>query len=124
MKRARVGLAALLALAPAAQACGVCIDDKVAATYDHAVVERALERRQVMVFAEVKGPGEAAARVRAAKAAAGRVRGVDASSVRAASEPATISFAFDPRRGDPARAIASMERLGAGVRLELLRVLR
>ena len=119
-------LAFLLAAAatPAALACGVCVDDKVAATYDHALVSTALDRRQVVVYAEVKGSGEALARTRTALAAARKVRGIDAGTLRASREPATLSFALDERVAAPAAALAAVQRNAPGIRVELLRVLR
>ena len=113
----RLAAAAVLALAaPAALACGVCIEDKVAAAYDHAVVTRAVDRGWVVVFAEVKGAGDAAA-------AARRLGGVDASSVRVSQQPGSLSFALDPRRRSPREALAAIERAAAPLRLELLKVM-
>jgi len=122
MRAAAFALA--VAASPAALACGVCIDDKVAATYDHRVVTAALERRQVVVYAEVKGDTEAGERTRAALAAARGVRGVDAGTLRASREPATISFALDEGVARPEAALATAQRRLAGTRLELLRVVR
>src|SRR5437868_467984 len=84
-----------------AQACGVCLEDKVAAAYDHATVARALKSGRVMVFAEVAGEGDIHRRVLAVRAAAARVKGVDASSVRAAESPAVVSFALDASQRSP-----------------------
>ncbi|MBC8021534.1 MAG: hypothetical protein H7Y14_00325, partial [Burkholderiales bacterium] len=39
-----------------ALACGICLEDKVAATYDHGMVMRATSRGQVVVFAEPRAP--------------------------------------------------------------------
>jgi hypothetical protein len=114
-------------LAPAAaQACGVCIDDKVAAAYDHAVVTRAADRGLVVVFAEVRGHGAAAQFVPAARRAAARVKGVVAASVRSAEAPAALSFALDTRVRSPDAALAAVEEAAAksGVKLALLKVLR
>jgi len=45
-----------------AQACGYCVEDKIAATYDHAVVTRALAEKHHVVFLHVDGavPGRKA----------------------------------------------------------------
>ena len=103
MKRLRRAVATLvLTVAMPAAACGVCVDDKVAAAYDHAVVTEAAARQHVVVFAEVRGPGAVEALVRKAKQAAGKVRGVDRASVRAAASPAALSFALDPKVATPA----------------------
>jgi hypothetical protein len=117
---------ALLFAAPAAHACGVCIDDKVAAAYDHAVLEQARARGQVVVFAEVQGRGTAAQLVGAARKAASRVPGVAPGSVRAADAPAALSFALDDRVRSPGQALAAVEKGAAlaQVRLALLKVMR
>jgi hypothetical protein len=122
----RAAAAVTALVASAALACGVCIDDKVAAAYDHDVVDKALTRGQVVVFAEVRGRGTAAEFVGAARKAAARVPGVVARSVRAAEAPAALSFALDARVRSPAQALAAVEQgaPAAGVKLELLKVMR
>lgn len=111
-----------VAFAPAAFACGVCIEDKIAATYDYDVVQRASAHHHVVVFAAVESPADP----QALRKAAARVKGVDRASVRAASNPRALSFALDPRAGDPLSALAAIERAPgmAGVRLSLIRVMR
>jgi len=117
--------AALAALAPAAFACGVCVEDKVAATYDHGVITKALGRGHVVVFAEVKGKDSAASLTRAARKAALGVRGVDRASVRVAEQPTMLSFALDGSVRTPAQALAAIERAAASrVKLDLLKVMR
>ena len=126
----RLALAASIAaaLAPGrAAACGVCVEDKVAATYDHAVVTRATDRGQVVVFAEVKGGGTAASRAAAARRAAARVRGIDPGSVRVSTQPsAGLSFALDARASTPVQALEAVQRAAGlpGLELALLEVMR
>jgi hypothetical protein len=92
--RALIG-AALLAATTAAMACGYCVEDKIAATYDHAVVTQAFARKHHVVFLHVDGvPPSRAALERAAYAAPG----VDPGSVRVAADSLTVSFAYDPAR--------------------------
>jgi hypothetical protein len=117
-------LGAALAGSTGAAACGVCREDKVAAVYDHGAVERARGAGHVIVFAEVAGEAPAPERVRAARSALARVQGVDRASIRAAEEPAVLSFALDERRRSPAHALAAAERGASGARLRLLEVLR
>jgi hypothetical protein len=86
-----VGLA--LAAVPAARACGQCKEDKIAATYDHAVVTAARKKGQTVVFAELRGAGGPTSRADAwirgqAEATAGVARG----TVRVSLEPAALSF--------------------------------
>jgi hypothetical protein len=111
---------ALASVAPAAEACGVCVEDKVATAYDHAVVSSALARRRVVVFAEVSGASSEAA----GRAAAG-VNGIDRSSVRSAVSPAVVSFALDPGVRGPESALAAVQaRAGPSARMTLLKILK
>jgi len=109
-----------------AAACGVCIEDKVAITYDHAVVVRALAERHIIVFIGVDGVGDPATLVKDARRTAERVRGVDRSSVRAAASPAALSFALDPTMQTPKSAVETIERevRTSGLKLTVLRVMR
>lgn len=110
--------AVLAALAPGAWACGVCDEDKIAATYDHAVVRKAAGAR-VVVFCELGGSVDAARITRAT----GRVRGVDAASIRVSANPAAMSFALDTARQSPKAALAAIVRAAPrGTRLKLLKV--
>jgi hypothetical protein len=126
----RVSVAALaaaagMALPLAARACGACVEDKVAAAYDHAVVSSALARRRVVVFAGLEGPREGAVLAAAARRAAGRVDGIERASVRGAAEPAVVSFVLDPAVRAPESALrAIQQRASPGLRVSLLRVLR
>jgi hypothetical protein len=120
----RVAAALLFVAAGGAQACGVCVEDKVAATYDHAVVMRAAKDHRVVVFAALDGHVDGRRAAAAARAAAARAHGVDAASVRTADNPAAISFVVDPARQAPRAALQAVEK-GAGVpglRLTLLRI--
>ena len=96
-------------------ACGVCLEDKVAATYDHALVERALQQKRVVVYAEPRKPVDAT-RLKAFASAAARQPGVDASTVRTSAAPQSVSFVFDPKRGTPGATLASLK-------LDLLKVI-
>lgn len=108
----------LMAWSGAALACGTCDEDKIAATYDYAVVQRATHAGHVLVYCAVKGafePDKLAAAVR-------RVRGVDPSSVRVSREPAALSFALDTRRQPVASALHSLESAHRAGGIELVRV--
>ncbi len=113
---------ALAASIPPASACGVCVEDKVAATYDYDVVQQATKRHHVVVFAAVESSADPAL----LRKAAARVKGVDRASVRAAANPRALSFALDPRSATPQSALAAIERQPAlsGVRLTLIQVMR
>lgn len=123
---AALGWVACTVAAPAALGCGVCLDDKVAAAYDHAVVQRALARGQVVVFCELKGLRDAGTLAQAAKQAARGLRGVDPASVRASRELAVVSFAVDPAVQTPAAAVAALQQKikATGATPTLLKVLQ
>ena len=95
--------------------CGVCLEDKVAATYDHALVERALAQHRVVVFAEPRASvDQKTLRAMAAKAA--RAPGVDAATVKTSAAPASVSFVLDPKRANARATVAALQ-------LDLLKVI-
>jgi hypothetical protein len=93
-----------------AYACGHCVEDKVAATYDYTVLTRAARGGHVVVFAEIRGPAAGAgpalkmfiARTLAA------TPGVDGGTVRVSLDPPAASFACDPARHAPNALLASV----------------
>lgn len=115
--------AALSAALPTASACGVCVEDKVAATYDHAVIERATANGQQVVFVAVDGP--VAGDALGAKIAKANVKGVVAGTVRVSAAPAAFSFVLDARE-EPTRAVTGFRHALADPRaqLTLLRIAR
>src|SRR5215470_13558454 len=57
MKSVVTLVASLGFLLPAtASACGACIEDKIAATYDHALIDRAIASHRQVVFVAIEGP--------------------------------------------------------------------
>jgi hypothetical protein len=121
-----VGATLLLAATPRAEACGVCIEDNIAVTYDHAVVEAAVARGHVIVFATIDTRAAVATAAHVVKSAATRAHGVDRGTVRTAPEPLAVSFALDPGVQSPAAALLAIENAAAlpGLRLTLVRVVR
>jgi len=120
MKAMRLVLAAV-ALAPfaSAQACGACAEDKVAATYDHAIASRAASQGRTMVFCEVRGPFDA----RRLKAAAARIDGIDPASLRTSANPATVSFALDSRKVSTPTALKRLQAaVPSGTQLLVVRL--
>lgn len=102
----------------AADACGACVEDKIAATYDHALAMRAVARGEVMVYCEVTGSYD---RHRLSQVAR-RVRGIDVDSVRTSVQPATVSFAVDPSKLSPEAAVEATQRgLSKNARLTIVR---
>ncbi len=101
MRIRRLLLLALLsaALPLTAAACGVCIEDKVAATYDHEVVTKAARDNHAVMYFEITG---LASRVPPTERwlvnAVEKTRGVESGSVRVSLEQAAVSFTIDPNR--------------------------
>ena len=115
----------LLSAAPmAAIACGACVEDRVAATYDHVVMTQALARHHVVVFASVASGRSGISVAHEIRRTAARSKGVDASSVRVSEEPPALSFALDPTASSPETALAEIQtRLRAkNVKLTIIRV--
>ena len=120
MRPLAIALLLCLPLSPAL-ACGACDEDKVAATYDHAAVQRATAQRHVVVFCDVQGPALDAARVRRLAA---QTSGIDPASIRTSAAPATVSFTLDPHKRSPRSAAAALQRAApAGTRIAIVRVL-
>ena len=114
-------LAAFLAVSQQALACGYCVEDKMAAVYDHATVTRALAQKHHVVFFHIEGelaPGPATKHTleRLANDLAGVVRG----SAHVSLESAALSIAFDPQRATVAALQAALERKLASRKNSLL----
>jgi uncharacterized protein (DUF58 family) len=114
-------LVALLGCSPGALACGVCVEDKMAAVYDHAVVTAALGRKHHVAFFHVDGAlvaGEATQRSleRAVQASAGADKG----GVRVSVPSASLSVAFDPQRVPLVALHKDLERRLAAQKLSLM----
>lgn len=111
-------LAATVAASDAA-ACGACLEDKIAATYDYAVIQQAAAQGDVVVFCELGGTVDAS-RLRAA---ARRVRGLDAASMRIAEAPPALSFALDGARESPQDAVSALQRAVPDTRITIIRLI-
>ncbi len=121
----RVMAVLLLAVTANATACGVCLDDKIAATYDYAVVTHAAEHHQWVVFGEIDGPVNVADVTQRIRKFAPRIHGVLNYTVRVSISPPAFAFAVDPRVTDVERVVARLREAigGKAVRLEILRVI-
>jgi hypothetical protein len=112
MKIARAAAVGWLAcVAGGAFACGYCIEDRVAAVYDHAIVTRTIARGHEMAFLALeippaKAPPDAAAMRKTVEA----LPGVDRDSVRVDVSQGALSIAFDPRRVAPGKLVSEVER--------------
>lgn len=125
MRFAVAALALLtVGLAAPAAACGYCIDDKVAAAYDHAVVERAQAQGHELAFLSLEFARPVTRDTEAAiKKAIEQIPGVDRDSVRVALEAGGLSLAFDPKRRPAGAVLDALDRAVAplGARTALLR---
>ena len=120
--------AVALALAMAAQtalACGICVEDRVAAVFDNAAVDAALAKKRHLAFFGVVGAlpatPESRKAITEALAAGGGIKG----TVRVSLESASASAAYDPARTSLAALRAGAERRLAsrGLTLTALRVI-
>ena len=119
-------LGALLLGANTALACGVCVEDKMAAVYDHAVIAKALDQKHHVAFFHMDGnllAGKATRRALEKVTEASPAS--DKGSVRVSVESAALAVAFDPRRTPVAALQKDLERRLAPnkVSLMLLQVL-
>ncbi|MEZ0236752.1 MAG: hypothetical protein ACAH06_01695 [Methylophilaceae bacterium] len=113
--------AALLMLAlhsTAILACGHCVEDKIAAVYDHANVMQALERKHPIAFFAIDGP-LADGTGRTLETLAESVTGVDKGSTRVSMESAAMAVAFNPERTTFAKVQKALERKFSGKKLTL-----
>ena len=122
----RIALAFLWVFSMETFACGVCIDDKIASCYDHAVVMQARNQGHAVAFFALDGSLPAREDVRSAllKAVQG-AKGVLRGTARVSLENAALSFAYDPGRASSAEVAAAIEKRlgGQGLKLKLLRVI-
>jgi uncharacterized protein (DUF2236 family) len=129
---ARIVLRLLWVLAAApwsrpAPACEICVEDHIAATYDHGVIARAEASGQNVLFVAVRGKDVAAPRSEAAiRGALAAVAGVDRASVRYSVFPAAASFAWNPKRISSADVLRAVNGGldGSGLSLVPLKVIR
>ena len=104
-----------------ALACGVCVEDKIAAVYDHAAIHRALAAKRTVVFFHIDGKLVADARTKRSIAEIARATpGVDAASVRVSCELASMALAFDGRRTNLVKVQESLEKRLSAQGLSLL----
>lgn len=118
---ARFWISLLLALHGAvALACGHCVEDKIAAVYDHAQVTQALARQHQIAFFAIDGTLTADSGTKhKLEALAESATGVDAGSARASPDAAALAVAFDPRRTPLAALQQALQRKFATQKLAL-----
>ena len=123
----RCVLAVLLLLVPsvAALACGHCVEDKLAAAYDHSVIVRSLERRHEVAFFAIEGAIAASPQLsREIRKALESTRGVDRGTARVSFPAGSLSFAYDPARQKLGPIMGALEKklTPKGLRISLMRV--
>jgi hypothetical protein len=127
MKRTLILIATVtvIGLPIATLACGACVEDRIAATYDYATINAAIAKHQQVVFVAVDGPISAKLIDTRIVAAASKVRGVQTGTLRTSLSPQAFSFVLDPEY-EPKVAVAGFRKAvrDASVRLTLLRVVR
>jgi len=117
----RAGLLAILLASSQALACGVCVEDKIAAVYDHAAVHQALAAKRTVVYFHIDGKLVADERTKRSISSIARATpGVDAASVRVSCELASMALAFDARRTSLVKVQDSLEQRLAALGLSLL----
>ena len=117
----RAALAVALLVSTEALACGVCVEDKIAAVYDHAAVHQALAAKRTVVFFHIDGKLVADERTKRSIASIARATpGVDATSVRVSCELASMALAFDGRRTNLVKVQESLEKRLSAQGLSLL----
>jgi hypothetical protein len=124
----RAALAGFLLLAPAAAAvaCGYCVEDRVAAAYDHSVIVRALDRKHEVAFFAIEGALAANSQLsREIQNALESTRGVDRGTARVSLPAGSLSFAYDPARQKLGPIMRGLEKTlePKGLRTSLLRVI-
>jgi len=127
MKRGWLAIAAALATsAPATGlACGACDEDKVAATYDHAVVDAAIGRHRQVVFVAIDGPVDVQRIGARLAAAAAKVRGVQVATLRTSRAPPAFSFVLDTMQTPQAAVEGFRQSFGdTTARLTVVRIMR
>lgn len=124
---AAAGLAGLaLVAASPAFGCGYCIEDKVAAVYDHGVITKALDQRHQIAFFAIEGPlpadGESRRVIAKALASA---KGVDSPSLRVSVDSASLSLSYDGKRISSDQIMDTLNRKLAarGLRVSVLKLM-
>ena len=118
--------AALAAIAPGTGlACGACDEDKIAATYDHALIDAAIARHRQVVFVAINGPVDVQRIGPRLAAAAAKVRGVQAGSLRTSLAPPAFSFVLDATQTPQAAAAGFRNSVGdSTTQLTVVRIMR
>ncbi len=91
-------LVSLLLIFPSSvMACGHCLEDKVAAVYDHIIITKAVSEKHLVAFFGIEGPFviNTASKQEMQKIISS-INGVDPNTSRVSLEAGSISLAFNP----------------------------
>jgi hypothetical protein len=115
----------LVAITASAAACGFCIEDRVAAVYDQALVDKSLAQHRYMAFFAIEGAVNVDEATRLALLAALNASGASRGSARLSLESAACSVAYDPAQTDLAKlaAVAGRALASRGLTLNALRII-
>jgi len=106
-----------------AAACGFCIEDRVAAVYDQAAVEKAVKEKRYVAFFGIEGEAHAVSPAAIAHAVegAGAIRGATKVSIHEHA----LAAVYDPKRTTVKKLgeAASRSLASRGVTLTALRVI-
>jgi len=93
-----------------ALACGHCLEDRIAAVYDHALMAKTIALKQKMLYFAWDGPvsRDETTRQRILRQSA-LASGIAAQSVRVSIEPATMAMAYDPLKTSPKKIESALE---------------
>lgn len=104
-----------------AMACGHCVEDRIAAVYDHALLQRtALAGQQMAFFAWDGKMVQNEASRSEIQALAEKTSGVVKGSVRVSMAPAAIAVAFDPRQNSHRKMAAALQGKLQALKLSLV----
>ena len=126
MKRKHAAKVMALSLACSstlAMACGYCVEDRIAAVYDHALLQRTQALKHEIIFFAWDGP---LARSEASKqqmvVLGDTVPGIDKGSTRVSMEPAAMAVAFDPQRSSAQAVEAALQKKLGLMKLSIVRL--
>lgn len=101
-----------------ALACGYCVEDKIAAVYDHAALTQAHAKKQTVVYFAIDGAIRDSAS--SLKSTLERTKGVEKGSARVSVEARALAVTFDPRRTPLPKLQSGLEKALKSRGLELL----
>ncbi len=99
-------------------ACGYCVEDKIAAVYDHAALVQAHARKQTVVYFAIDGTIRDPASL--LKTTVERTKGVEKGSARVSVEARALAVTFDPRRTALPALLSGLEKALKPRGLELM----